>query len=107
MDFANEWRAHRAVGIYESLASASRGVYPNGTKLGAESRGMSLRSNGLSPGGAAVNSQGRKPLEMRQNDPKPCKGDTNRVPPFQGWGPDLTGTRGLCPWLLTFAPLGA
>src|SRR5437763_10933742 len=64
------------------------------------------------PAGAAVNSQGRKPLEQAWKNPKPCRGDTTGERQFGMFRPsraalDSDWTRGLRPWLFAAAPSGA
>jgi hypothetical protein len=56
---------------------------------------------------AIVNSQGRQPLEVDAvTIQKPQRGDRNSVAPLGLKSLSSNASRGLCPWLLTVAPLG-
>ena len=79
----------------------------NGSKFDIEVRNKSLRTSWLSRGAAAVNSQGRKPLEFPKKSREALDGRNETVPPFQGFRFVDVHTRGLRPWLLTCAPAGA
>src|SRR5258708_5413848 len=71
--------------------------------LGPRRAASSSPATPFSPGGAAVNSQGRKPLEFRKNDAKPWKGDTKPVSPLQGYVSNY-GYQGLAPPANNFRP---
>src|SRR6516165_7436024 len=51
--------------------------------------------------------RGASPWNRRLDCDRPCKGETERLPPFQGWRFIFPRSRGLRPWLFSFAPAGA
>src|SRR6516162_5560080 len=58
--------------------------------------------------------RGASPWNRRLDCEQPCKGETERLPPFQGWRFILPRSRGghrfeenWSPWLFSFAPAGA
>jgi hypothetical protein len=66
-------------------------------------------TNGISPGGAAVNSQGCKPLEGTEEEYSISPGGATVPPPLRGWDEgtrSASSSRRLHAWLLTAAPPG-